>query len=109
MLVLIPPTILHQMQAILYLPVITNQTIQVLVRNGIWIKATDEMASLTRHQFLLRIPCLAVYPHHNLAIRNIQRFTKIFCGVDVAPEFSGNNVPFFFDLLTASGFFVGAS
>ncbi len=109
MLVLVPPTILHQMQAVLHLPVIANKTPQVHRRDRAGIEAAQEITRVPRKQNLFRAPHLTVHANRDAAIRDVQLFAQIFGVVDLAPQFSDVDVRPFLLKQISSGSVVSAS
>jgi len=66
--ILVPPAVLHEMQAVLDFPVPANPSLQLARRHGVRIETRDEVATLARKNVALGRNDCALDANENLAV-----------------------------------------
>ena len=84
--VFVPPTILHKVQTVFYLPMIADQTLKIGRLDAARIKTANKVTRIMRRRRSVRRKNVAVHANKNLTTGNVQSFTNIIGVDDVAPE-----------------------
>lgn len=86
MTVLVPPTILDEMQAIFHLPVVAHRRLKFRGRDRARIKTGGEIAAVTRKNLALARPHFAIDAQGDAALGKVQTLAEIVGRVEVEPK-----------------------
>lgn len=86
MTVLIPPTILDEVQAVFHLPMVTNIGLKLRSGDRRRIKTGGKIPAVAREDFALARSYFTIDAQRNLTMGKVQTLTEIGCGFEVEPE-----------------------